>query len=395
MNTTQSSILIVDDEESIRQLLRIQLGSKYACAEAGSADDAINLLRKRSFDLVLADITMPGTTGLDLCLHVSTTYPDTVVVMVSGLSDIQSAIRAMQHGAFDYVLKPFQLSQVALAVERALDYQSLLAFKHHYERSLEDKVRMKTKELHLLNNNLSDMFEILYSNYRATLHSLAKALEAKDVETRGHSERVVAYCLTLGRVLGLSQRDLIALEQGALLHDIGKIGVRDSILLKAGPLSDEQWVEMRAHIDHGLGIIEGIDFLSGARAVIGQHHEKFDGSGYPKGLAGDSIHIHARIFAVADAFDALTSDRPYRAACAYPAACEEIIASSGTHFDPMVVEAFLTIPAAHLADIRREVVTHSYAEQAVEDRELRSFILSLKRPGTPRKGPASRSSNAH
>jgi putative two-component system response regulator len=385
MNTTESSILIVDDEESIRHLLRIQLGSRYACAQAASADDAIKLLRMRTFDLVLADITMPGTSGLDLCLHVSTTYPDTVVLMVSGLSDIQSAIRAMQHGAFDYILKPFDLAQVALSVERAMDYHSLLSFKHNHERKLEETVRRRTEELHSLNVDLNDMFEILYSNYRATLHSLAKAVETKDVETRGHAERVVAYCLTLGRRLGLSERDLIALEQGALLHDIGKIGVRDSILLKAGPLTDDQWIEMRAHIDHGLGIIEGIDFLTGARAVIGQHHEKFDGSGYPRGLAGDSIHIHARIFAVADAFDALTSDRPYRAACAYPAACKEIIASSGTHFDPRVVDVFLTIPASRLADIRREVMTHTHSEAVIEERELRSFILSLRRPGVPRK----------
>ena len=178
-------------------------------------------------------------------------------------------------------------------------------------------MRERTNELRSLNDNLNDMFEILYSNYRATLRALARALEVKDVETHGHSERVVAYCLKLGRRLGLSQRELIAFEQGALLHDIGKIGVRDSILLKPGPLTEDQWVEMRADIQHDLAIIEGIDFLSGAQAVVGQHHEKFDGSGYPNGLSGDSIHIQARVFAVADAFDALTSDRPYRAARPY------------------------------------------------------------------------------
>lgn len=395
MTTTQRSILIVDDEESIRLLLRIQLGSRYACSEAANADRAITLLRTRRFDLVLADITMPGTSGLELCAHIHKTYSDTVVIMVSGLSDFQSAIKAMQQGAFDYILKPFDLSQVSLSVERALEHQSLLAFKHNYERLLEGTVCARTNELRLLNNDLNDMFEILYSNYRATLHSLARALEAKDVETRGHSERVVAYCLTLGRLLGLNQRDLIALEQGALLHDIGKIGVRDSILLKPGPLTDDQWVEMRAHIDHGLAIIEGIDFLSGARAVVGQHHEKFDGSGYPMGLKGDSIHIHARIFAVADAFDALTSDRVYRAGRAYPAACEEIVASAGTHFDPRVVDSFIAIPAVRLAEIRREVVSHSYKGQVVEEHELRSFILSLKRPGGMRKQLASVMPNVH
>jgi response regulator RpfG family c-di-GMP phosphodiesterase len=318
--------------------------------------------------------------GLELCAFVSKTSPDTVVVMVSGLSDIQSAIKAMRHGAFDYVVKPFDLSQISLAVERALRHQSLLSFKRNYELSLEETVRARTLELRRVNDNLKDMIEVLYSNYRATLRALAKALEARDVETHGHSERVVAYCLTLGRRLGLSQRDLIALEQGALLHDIGKIGVRDSILLKPGPLTDDQWVEMRAHIDHGLAIIDGVDFLAGARSVVGQHHEKFDGSGYPNRLSGESIHLQARIFAVADAFDALTSDRPYRSGRPYAAACEEIVASAGTHFDPKVVDAFLKIPEAQLADIRREVVQQQHTDQIIDEREIRSFILSLKQP---------------
>src|SRR5437588_3238078 len=174
------------------------------------------------------------------------------------MSDIQSAIEAMHHGAFDYVLKPFDLSHLSLTVARALRHQALLAFKKNYERSLEETVRERTHELRLRNEDLNEMLEVLYCNYRTTLRALARALEARDAETHGHSERVVAYCLTLARQLGLCQRDLIAVEQGALLHDIGKIGVRDCILLKPGPLTDEEWVEMRAHIDHGLAIIEGI-----------------------------------------------------------------------------------------------------------------------------------------
>lgn len=384
MNSSRGSILIVDDEEPVSELLRVVLSPTYDCTVAASADEAITLFAERSFKLVLADITMPGTSGLELCALVNKTSPDTVVVMVSGLSDIQSAIKAMQQGAFDYVVKPFELSQISASVERALRHQALLSFKHHYERSLEETVRARTVELRLLNDNLKDMVEVLYSNYRATLRALAKALEARDVETHGHSERVVAYCLTLGRQLALSPRELLVLEQGALLHDIGKIGVRDAILLKPGPLTDDQWVEMRAHIDHGLAIIDGVDFLSGARAVVGQHHEKFDGSGYPSKLTGETIHLHARIFAVADAYDALTSDRPYRAGRPYAQACEEIIASAGTHFDPKVVDAFLKIPEAQLAEIRREVISQNYSEQIIEDSEIRAFIVSLKRSGVKR-----------
>ena len=389
MNNAQGSILIVDDEGPVLELISIALSPKYSCTVAASADEAIALFAEQSFDLVLADITMPGMSGLELCALLNKKSPDTVVVIVSGLSDIQSAIKAMQEGAFDYVVKPFELSQISVAVERALRHQSLLAFKHDYERSLEETVRTRTLELRLLNENLKDMIEILYSNYRATLRALAKALEARDVETHGHTERVVAYCLTLGRQLGLSQRDLIVLEQGALLHDIGKIGVRDSILLKPGPLSDDEWVEMKAHIDHGLEIINGVDFLAGARSVVGQHHEKFDGSGYPNSFAGESIHLHARIFAVADAFDALTSDRPYRAGRPYDQACQEIVASAGTHFDPKVVDAFLTIPEARLTEIRREVVQQRYTDQIIDEREIRSYIVSLKDRGVSLQSTAS------
>jgi HD-GYP domain-containing protein (c-di-GMP phosphodiesterase class II) len=189
---------------------------------------------------------------------------------------------------------------------------------------------------------------------------------------------VVAYCLRLGRELGLSPRDLVGLEQGALLHDIGKIGIRDAVLLKAGPLTDSEWVDMRGHIEYGLRIIGAIDFLSGARPVVGQHHEKYDGSGYPGGLRGEEIHIHARIFAVADAFDAITSDRPYRAAAPYEHARQEITRNSGTHFDPKVVELFLRIPEAEWAEIRRTAQSPDSPDRVIDNEQVRSFIVSLK-----------------
>jgi HD-GYP domain-containing protein (c-di-GMP phosphodiesterase class II) len=179
--------------------------------------------------------------------------------------------------------------------------------------------------------------------------------------------------------MGLSPGELIALEQGALLHDIGKIGVRDSILLKPGALTTEEWVEMRDHISHGLRIIDGIDFLQGAASVVGQHHEKVDGSGYPNGLAGERIHINARIFAVADAFDAITSDRPYRAAATYAHARQEIVARIGAHFDANVVNAFLRISADEWGDIRATSERDDYIERVIGEREIQSFIVSLKR----------------
>lgn len=375
----EMSILIVDDEEPIRNLLLTCLSDDYTCKSAFSVEDARSKLSSETFNLVMTDITMPGTSGIELCQHIHKTYPETAVIVVSGMTDIHYAIEAMRHGAFDYITKPFDLVQVAMSVERALRYQALVEAKRHYESSLEETVRQRTDELRSMNENLNQMLEVLYQNYRATLRALAGALEARDVETSGHSDRVVAYSLRLGRELGLTHTELIALEQGSLLHDIGKIGVPDSILLKRGPLTEEEWVKMREHIGQGLRILNGIDFLSGATSVVAQHHEKYDGSGYPANLCGKEIHINARIFAVADAFDAITSNRPYRVAAPYSEAHDEIVRHSGRHFDPIVVQAFLNISESEWADIRSTAESKDYIEQMIDKREIRSFIISLKR----------------
>jgi response regulator RpfG family c-di-GMP phosphodiesterase len=375
----ETSILIVDDEEPIRNLLLTCLSNNYTCETASSAEDARSKLSSETFNLVMTDITMPGTSGIELCQHIHKTYHETVVMVVSGMTDIHYAIEAMRHGAFDYITKPFDLAQVAMSVERSLRYQVLVEAKRHYESSLEETVRQRTNELRSVNENLNQMLEVLYQNYRATLRALAGALEARDVETAGHSDRVVAYSLRLGRELGLTHTELIALEQGSLLHDIGKIGVPDSILLKRGALTEDEWVSMREHIRHGLRILSGIDFLSAATAVVAQHHEKYDGSGYPASLRGEEIHINARIFAVADAFDAITSNRPYRTASSYGEAREEIVRHSSRHFDPMVVQAFLNISESEWADIRSIAESKDYIEQMIDKHEIRSFIISLKR----------------
>lgn len=374
------SILIIDDEEPIRRLLAMYLSEEYTCVTAASADQATALLSESSFNLVITDIAMPGTSGIELSQYIRQAYPDTVVIMVSGMSDINYAIEAMRHGAFDYLTKPFDLEQVLMAVDRALRYQVLIAEKRLREQSLENAVTLKTSELRALNSDLNQMLEALYQNYRATLRALAGALEARDVEIAGHSNRVVAYSLRLGRELGLGHKELISLEQGALLHDIGKIGVRDSILLKRGSLNPDEWEEMREHIKHGLRIINGIDFLKGAAPVVGEHHEKYDGSGYPLGLRAEMIHINARIFSVADAFDAITSDRPYRKAASYATAQREIANNSGKHFDPSVVHAFSHVPESEWEEIRVSAESEDYSEQMIDKHELRSFIVSIKRP---------------
>jgi response regulator RpfG family c-di-GMP phosphodiesterase len=345
-------ILIIDDEPNVLSVLYTLLCSRYDCKTATNALEALDYLKKETYDLVLSDIMMPGMSGLELLSEINRLNSLTVVVLISGNLNIQSAIEAMRRGAYDYVTKPFDLTDVEAAVERALRHHRLLKSNYLYEQRLQELVHVRTNELTAANASLNQALEKLFMNYRATLRALATALEARDVETKGHSDRVVTFSLELGSKLGLSQTELIALEQGALLHDIGKIGVRDSILLKRGPLTAEEWVEMREHINHGLRIISGIDFLKGAAPVVGQHHEKYNGSGYPHGLRGEQIHINARIFAVADAVDAITSDRPYHKARSFEDAVEELQRCAGTHFDPDIVEVFMSMPLAAWRELR-------------------------------------------
>jgi putative nucleotidyltransferase with HDIG domain len=250
------------------------------------------------------------------------------------------------------VTKPFNLSDVETAVARAIRHQSLLKANKQYEQHLEQLIGVRTNELTIANTNLNMTLEKLYMNYRATLHALAAALEARDVETKGHSERVVAYCLRLGKEIGLTDRNLITLEHGALLHDIGKIGVPDGILLKRGALTEDEWAHMRRHVEYGAQILRGIDFLEGATQIVSQHHERYDGSGYPHRMEGDQICLGARIFAVADAVDAMTSDRPYRAGRSFDDAADELIRCSGAHFDPAVVQAFARVPLDSWRELR-------------------------------------------
>src|SRR5947209_8194385 len=330
-------ILVVDDEPEIRTLLCDLLLDEYDCATASSAEEALSKLADAKFDLVLSDIQMGGMSGLEMIPHALERSLDTVVVMVSGVQTIESAVEAMRVGAFDYVIKPFDLQHVEVAVRRALEHHDLRVAKRRYENHLEELVHSRTAELDEALRSLEDA-------YRSTLKALTAALDKRDSETHGHSERVVAYSLRLGRELGLDAEQTRSLEFGALLHDIGKIGVPDAILRKPSRLTEEEWREMREHPSHGRQILRGIEFLKGASRVVSQHHERWDGSGYPLGLRGEEVDINARVFAVAEAFDAITSDRVYRLGRDYDAAAAELEAFSGRQFDPRVVAAFLRVP---------------------------------------------------
>ena len=339
-------ILIVDDEREITEILADLLSEDHECLKAGSAEQALDCLRASEFQLVISDITMPGMSGLEMIPHVKQLSPDTVVVMISGMQTVESAIGALRLGAFDYLMKPFDLRQVEAVVKRALEHHDLVVAKRRYENHLEELVEQRTAELDRALNSLEGA-------YRSTLKALTAALETRDSETHGHSERVVTYSLRLGREYGLSSEDMKSLEFGALLHDIGKIGVPDSILRKPAKLTEEEWVRMREHPLHGQQILRGIEFLQGAARVVAQHHEQWDGSGYPFGLRAEEIDVCARIFAVADAFDAITSDRVYRRGKSYEAASQELDDWAGRQFDPKVVEAFHRVPKEDWEELHR------------------------------------------
>src|SRR5215212_1970073 len=330
-------VLVADDEPEIRDVLYDLLSPAYECAAARSAEEALLCLHKKRYDLVISDIMMGGMSGIEMIPHVLGMSPDTVVIMISGVQTVESAINALRAGAFDYVMKPFDLQHVEAAVARALTHHTLRVEKRRYENYLEEMVEQRTAELDKALRSLGDA-------YRTTLRALTAALEARDSETHGHSERVVNFSLRLGREMGLDAEQMRSLEFGSLLHDIGKIGVPDAILRKPGALTEEEWVRMREHPLHGQKILRGIEFLEGAAKVVAQHHEQWDGSGYPVGLRGEEIDICARIFSVADAFDAITSDRVYRRGKPYEAAAQELEDWAGRQFDPKVVEAFHRVP---------------------------------------------------
>src|SRR5713226_8277367 len=342
----KSRILVVDDESEITAILSDLFTGQYYCMTAGSAEEALERLLVSEYELVISDITMPGMSGLDMIPQVKSMTPNTVVVMISGMQTVESAIGALRLGAFDYVMKPFDLRQVEAVVKRALEHQELIVAKQRYEGHLEELVEQRTAELDDALNSLEDA-------YRSTLRALTAALETRDLETHGHSERVVTYSLRLGREYGLDSERIKALEFGSLLHDIGKIGVPDSILRKPAKLTDDEWVLMRQHPVHGQQILRGIEFLEGAARVVAQHHEQWNGSGYPTGLSGEDIDVCARIFAVADAFDAITSDRVYRKGKSYEAAAQELDVWAGRQFDPKVVEAFHRVPKEDWEELRR------------------------------------------
>jgi len=359
-------ILIVDDDQAIRDLLSEGLsGSGYSCDTARNGAEGLHRLRSTSFEVVVSDIDMPEMDGVQLLQEIKRIHPDTEIIMLTGVVDVETAIQSMRLGAHDYLTKPFNLAEMRITVERALEKRRLIRENREYQRNLEARVEERTAELSRKSREVEDLFNRLRSSYQTTLETLATALDTRDTETLGHSLRVASYTVAVARRMGVVDPELTDIYRGALLHDVGKIGIPDAILRKPGKLTPEEWVEMRKHPEIGYRILQGINFLEAARDIVLSHQETYDGSGYPRGLKGKDIPLGARVFAVVDTLDAMTSDRPYRKALPYDAARNEILRFSGTQFDPDVVRVFLEIPDDEWAEIQSRVMREVLARAEV------------------------------
>jgi putative nucleotidyltransferase with HDIG domain len=342
-------VLVVDDESPVRSMMGSILERQgYDVQLAASGREALEALKLNAFDLVLTDIVMQDVNGIALLERIHTQQPNLPVVMVTAIHDISVAIDSMRRGAYDYLLKPFEREHLINTVERALTHRRVLEKSHNYQQSLEQMVRARTE---MLRHAMED----LEHSYDVTLEALGDALDLKDSETEGHSKRVTAYTIALARAMGIAPAEIKVIARGAFLHDIGKMAIPDDILRKPGTLTTGEQDVMREHCTRGYHMLRKIPFLAGAAEIVFCHQEHFDGSGYPSGLRGREIPIGARIFAVADTLDAITSDRPYRKSRSFDVAREEILRCSGTQFDPAIIEVFLKIPNELWQELRSEI----------------------------------------
>src|SRR5499433_995874 len=343
----QREVLIVDDDRQVRDVLhQIFLGAGYKCLLANDGQEGVDVFRAAIRDarspLTVTDLKMPIMGGIDLLQQVRSADGDAAVIVLTGAADVKTAIDSLKLGAYDFIMKPVNVEELLIAADRAFERRQLLIERRAYQAMLERRVEEATQ-------HLKAAYQELEATYGTTL-------DTRDIGTESHSRRVHGYALATAKEYGVAHEVLRDLAHGVLLHDIGKIGIPDAILLKPGPLTPEEWKVMRTHPEIGKRLIERIPFLRDAVPIVYAHHEKWDGSGYPRGLHGEDIPLGARIFAVVDAFDAMTFDRPYSKAITFDAAKSEIKRCAGTHFDPGVVEAFLRVPAALLDEIRRRSV---------------------------------------
>jgi response regulator RpfG family c-di-GMP phosphodiesterase len=321
--------LVVDDEPRLRRVLvRLLEGEGLQCQEASSGTEALELMQKEPAPLVISDLRMPHMDGVTLLREIVARWPDTAVIVVTAVAEVESAVACLQLGALDYVAKPFHLDEVRARVTQALDKRRLILENRSYQQQLEDRVKVQARRIE----------EIFLEGVQA----LAQALEEKDAYTRGHSARVAHYAVGIARQLKLESDVVDTIALGAELHDVGKIGVREAVLYKAGKLTDEEYRHIMEHTVIGARILGPLlRDAPAALAIVRSHHERYGGSGSPDGLKGKDIPFEARVVTVADSFDAMTSARPYRPALSVQQAVRELQEGKNVQFDEQIVDAFL------------------------------------------------------
>ena len=323
--------LVVDDEPRLRQvLMRLMEGDGFVCSGAGSGVEALDALKRTPAQLVLSDLRMPQMDGIELLRQIRARFPDTAVVMITAVADVEVAVSCLSIGAMDYLTKPFHLEEVRARVTQALEKRRLIMDNRGYQERLEERVAAQARRLEVL--------------FLASIQSLADALEVKDAYTRGHSIRVSRYASLIARAMGLGPDDIRQIEIGGHVHDIGKIGVREAVLNKPGKLTPEEYEHIMTHPMVGWRILSPL--LADAPMclnIVRSHHERADGRGIPDGLAGPDIPLEARIAGIADSFDAMTSWRPYRTAMSLTDTLAELTRNRGTQFDPVALDAFLSV----------------------------------------------------
>jgi len=321
------TLLIVDDEASIRRLIHQKLlRESYQCEEASGAEQVMSMLANCPIALVILDIKMPGKSGIELLPEIKSGYPDTAVIMATAVNDINVAVQCLKQGADDYLCKPFNLEEVSLAVQRALEKRHLKLEIREYQQFLEEKIEEQTGEIRNI--------------FLGAIEALVAAIEAKDKYTGGHSRRVTEMALALASELGLSTQAMEDLRWGSLLHDVGKIAIDPLVQNKPGKLTPEEYEQIMIHSHVGADIVRPL-VNENIVKIIEHHHDHYDGTGLNQVVAGKDIPLGARILAVSDAYDAMMSDRPYRSAIPMTEIIDEIKRCAGTQFDPVVVTAFL------------------------------------------------------
>ncbi len=344
----KARILVVDSDPAVRALISARLVLEgQECVAVENAAQAEASLRAGSFDLVLSALHLPDKWGVDFLKDLRERLPRVPFVVCTSEEDVHTVIESMKLGAADYLVKPVQLDLMVDSIRRALESERTKIELEGYQSNLEETVDRRTRQLQ------TAIRRIEYT-YDETLAALGGALELRDIETQGHSRRVTHFSLELARALHCSGEELRAIARGSFLHDVGKIGIPDAILLKPDRLTAEETALMQTHVRIGYELVCRVAFLTPAAQIVLTHHERWDGTGYPQGLRGLEIPVGARIFAIADTLDAMTSDRPYRAAVSIEAARDEVERESGHQFDPDMVRVFVQIPDAFWRKIRRE-----------------------------------------